>query len=188
MTSSVIFATDFSLAHTVPHFPSHQGAWPELPVIALNIICILSKFHHTSIVYELATQETFFLLTKLGFMIFYKHFNTKLYHQTKVPALGLLFHARTNIFQIIMVQQTNFPGILVPRTEIFAGPKFPQQCCGGEGSEDWYDSAIHVSGFFWRFASSQRYLSISSLRTQSHSSTSLTRSVVTMTMVVSESR
>ena len=31
------FATDFSLARTVPHF-------------ALNIICILSKFHHTSIV------------------------------------------------------------------------------------------------------------------------------------------
>ena len=37
------FATDFSLARTVPHFPSHQGAWPELPVTALNITCILSK-------------------------------------------------------------------------------------------------------------------------------------------------
>ena len=31
-------------------FLPHQGVWPELPVIALNIICILSKFHHTSIV------------------------------------------------------------------------------------------------------------------------------------------
>ena len=29
---------------------SHQKAWPELPVITLNIICILLKFHHTSIV------------------------------------------------------------------------------------------------------------------------------------------
>ena len=29
---------------------SHQKALLELPVIALNIICILSKFHHTSIV------------------------------------------------------------------------------------------------------------------------------------------
>ena len=42
------FATDFSLTRTVPHFSSQQGAWPELPVTA--IICILSKFHHTSIV------------------------------------------------------------------------------------------------------------------------------------------
>ena len=31
------FATDFSLALTVAHFPSHQGARPELPVTALNI-------------------------------------------------------------------------------------------------------------------------------------------------------
>ena len=31
------FGTDFSLARTVPHFPSHQGAWPELPVTALNL-------------------------------------------------------------------------------------------------------------------------------------------------------
>ena len=35
---------------TVPPFPSHQGAWPELPVTALNMICTFSKFHHTSIV------------------------------------------------------------------------------------------------------------------------------------------
>ena len=44
--SAPLFA---SLDLTVPHFPSHQGARPELPVTALNIICILSKFHHTSI-------------------------------------------------------------------------------------------------------------------------------------------
>ena len=36
----------------VPYFPSHQGAWPELPVISLNMIRILSKFHHTSIPYK----------------------------------------------------------------------------------------------------------------------------------------
>ena len=38
VTTSVVFATDFSLTCTVPHFPSHQGAWPELPVTALNIL------------------------------------------------------------------------------------------------------------------------------------------------------
>ena len=37
---------------------SHQKAWPELPVIALNIICILSKFHHTSIVKASITADT----------------------------------------------------------------------------------------------------------------------------------
>ena len=31
------------------------------------------------------------------------------------------------IFQEVMVRRTNFPGILVPRAEIFAGPKFPWQ-------------------------------------------------------------
>ena len=30
----------------MPHFLSHQEVWQELPVIALNIICILSKFQH----------------------------------------------------------------------------------------------------------------------------------------------
>ena len=44
----MVFATDFSLAHTVPYFPSHHEAWPELPVIALNVFCILLKFHQTS--------------------------------------------------------------------------------------------------------------------------------------------
>ena len=37
------FCDRFSLVFTVPHFPSHQGAWPELPVITLNMICILSN-------------------------------------------------------------------------------------------------------------------------------------------------
>ena len=46
----MVFATDCSLARTVPYYPSHQGARPELPVITLNMICISSKFHHTSIV------------------------------------------------------------------------------------------------------------------------------------------
>ena len=40
----------FFSCHTVPHLPSHQKAWPKLPVIALNMICTLSKFQHTSIV------------------------------------------------------------------------------------------------------------------------------------------
>ena len=47
-TSSAVFATDSSLALIVPYYPSHQGAWPELPV--LNMICMLPKFYHTSIV------------------------------------------------------------------------------------------------------------------------------------------
>jgi len=37
----MVFGTDFSLICTVPHFLSHQwewAEWPELPVIALNII------------------------------------------------------------------------------------------------------------------------------------------------------
>ena len=34
----------FYLGCTVPHFLSHQGAWSELPVMTLNIICVLSSY------------------------------------------------------------------------------------------------------------------------------------------------
>ena len=46
VTTSVAFVTDFALTRTVPHLLSIQKAWPELPVISLIIICVLSKFHH----------------------------------------------------------------------------------------------------------------------------------------------
>ena len=36
---------------------SHQKAWPELPVVAFNIVCILTNFNHTSIVKASNTRK-----------------------------------------------------------------------------------------------------------------------------------
>ena len=58
----------------VPHFLSRQGAWPELFAIALNIICISSKFLYVqftkaSIYWNSGTTCTWFVFTILFLMV-----------------------------------------------------------------------------------------------------------------------
>ena len=47
-----------------------------------------------------------------------------------VLVLGLLFQVRTKFFRRKWSGRTIIPGILVPRTNFFAGPKFPWQTSG----------------------------------------------------------
>ena len=70
-----------------------------------------------------------------GFLILATHFDMKFYlHNESHGEIGLarakaspdhFFRIRTKFFGIFWSGGTNFPGILVPRTKIFAGPKFP---------------------------------------------------------------
>ena len=68
------------------------------------------------------------------------------------------------IFREIMVRRTNFPGILVPRTEIFAGPKFPRQPRYSGGPGQTAPVAPPVGG-----TGSPLYFTISSHKCELHS-------------------